>query len=103
MTLRDILALMLKAETRQVHKLRGGLTLISYPPDNNTQRLHVLRQGAEPSEKELSVVRRELLDITQHQPLTTISEAVRQPPQKGWNSFLLTILRPPTTDTSDYN
>jgi hypothetical protein len=96
-TLRHILSNMLKADHRQVHKLRGGLTLISYPPENNQQRVLALRQGIDPSAKEVQIIRRELLSITEQQPLAAVSEPIQQQKLAGWHAILLTIQRPPVS------
>ena len=96
-TLQQILADALRADCRTKLTLRGGLILIAYPPeDSNRRRIVAARFNSTPSDRELDIIRRELLHATQDQPLTTISDFQRLPPNGLWNAAEVHINAPPS-------
>lgn len=94
-TLQQVLADALRVDCRTKLTLRGGLILIAYPPeDGNRRRIVAARFNSTPSDRELQVVRRELLIITQDRPLTTVGDFQRLAPNGPWNAAEIHINAP---------
>jgi len=91
-TLQQILADALRVECRTKLTLRGGLILIAYPPeDGNRRRIVAARFNSTPSDRELHIIRRELLHT-----ISDISDFQRLPPNGLWNAAEVHINAPPT-------
>ena len=63
--------------TRTVITLRGGLICIFYPRDKTYTRIVAARRYAEPSDKELAVLRREIIDAIAAQTFVTVGNFER--------------------------
>lgn len=103
-----LLNTLLTANRRRIYKLRGGLQLIGYPPDDEhpNRRIIALRQGVPPSDRELDIVRRYIIGILDRHALATVSEFYNLPPQQGYHAAQVEVNIPAShgtkteTDTS---
>lgn len=88
----------LRPTRRTVRPLRGGLILIFHPSQSTFARLVAVRQGVEPSDKELAVLRREIVAAVAEQPLVTVGDFERLPARDGYQAAEIWINFPPVRE-----
>lgn len=91
----------LSPSARTVITLRGGLSLIFYPRQATYSRIVAARRGVEPSDKELAVLRREIMAAVAEQALVTVGNFERKPVRDGYHAAEIWINSPPVRENTD--
>jgi hypothetical protein len=97
MTLVDIMTDLLSSTGRTTRRLQRGLWLIYYPPQNDPDGVHRLiaaRRHTEPSETELQIVRKTLLQALDRHPsrlVTKLASEWRKTKDIDWNGYVITF------------
>lgn len=86
---------------RTVRRLRGGLVLIIYPRNGTYTHIVATRQGVQPSDKELAILRREIVVAVAEQPLVTVGQFERVEPRDGYHAAELWINFAPVNEVNE--
>mgnify|MGYP000962897361 CR=1 FL=1 len=88
----------LNPPARTVRPLRGGLILIFYPREATYLRIIAARRGVEPSDKELVILRREIVAAVAEQPLVAVGNFERKLVRDGYHAAEIWINFPPVRE-----
>ena len=72
--------------TRTVRQLRGGLALVFHPRRSTYLRIVAARRGVEPGDRELAILRREILAAVADIALVTVGQFERIEPRDGYHA-----------------